>query len=172
LTYNIDTVSYAKQIREVKDMNQPLRRFGNLLSDATVLTTRWTPWLRPFVFSNQFLRVPANKVALSKADDPDWRKNWYWVVLASTENLNCRPFYTVDDQEAWWGMRTLFPLKTRLFAMRLGPSPFRLTTIDNSGLVSRPCFFNPERQDESIYVASYTTMSQWAVDSTRPITFI
>lgn len=154
--------------------NAPLQRTGNYFAEDSFFQKRWLPTLRPIDTGNidaSFLRIPADRAKESKEDDPDWRKNWYWILLGSTGGFRSKPLF-ISSVTAAFGMKTLLSLQTHLFAMRVGNRPVWVTTMDQNSRCHKPCYFNPETREETMYVVKYDVLQTWAQDSSYPITFI
>lgn len=118
-----------------------LNRFGNYLSDGPFLQKRWiiTSKKTDNLIAHEGLMVPGVRRAKSKYSDSNWRKNYNWVLLCSTGSVICYPIYS-NRPDSRYGMKLLRPIRTRMFAMRVGEKPFWLVTINSEGKVSIPKF--------------------------------
>jgi hypothetical protein len=91
---------------------------------------------------SNLLTVPKGKDSKSKQEDPNWRNHWKLILLKSTGDKVCYPqkFELSSNGRC---METMFMLRTRYFAMRVGDRPFQLITVDLDGEVHIPeiyCF--------------------------------
>lgn len=128
--------------------NQPLRRFRNYLKDGPWKQKRWFPKrkLTNYLSVCKALRLPADPNALPKNVDPDWRINWKWVLLQSTEEFSGLdivryPFY-FSRTDSNFGMRTFKPVQSKLFAMRVGDKPINVIVFDADGREYAPGFYS------------------------------
>jgi hypothetical protein len=122
--------------------NRPLLRLKNFLDDRPVLRKRWlTEAVDISIFTDSLL-IPGDRSVRTKKVDPSWRKRWSWVVL----KVDCLDAYRpiVLDRELEGRdlmLKLLFPLKTPIFALRVGPRPMRVVAVDVRGVISIPSLF-------------------------------
>ena len=97
-------------------------------------------WWRSVLVRNKLrrsLRMPFDARLRSKSDDPAWRKNWPWAIIDSGLSVPYKPLFAelLSDTFGW---QTVFPVSTRLFAMRIGPRGFELAIEDGDGDIHAP----------------------------------
>jgi len=108
--------------------NKPARRFCNYLDDGPILG-KWRRKSIEIISPNCWENIKGEAGVGDKQTDPDWRKNQPWVLLTSTGDPVCRPFFVYDRRHSVSGMLLREPLETRLFAMRIGWESFSLVTV-------------------------------------------
>ena len=151
--------------------NALITRFLNFVTEDDWLHKRWRA---PLLFSSaedlDVLKIPLVRDT-SKQVDPNWRKNQRWVLLSSLGPLECRPcvFWSKPQGEAM-AMTTWLPLKTRLFAMRVGPEHIWVDTVNEYRMVRKPSFYDPYGHDQPL-ILGYSEMKIF-VDSVGKATFV
>ncbi|MCA9355257.1 hypothetical protein KC865_01760 [Candidatus Kaiserbacteria bacterium] len=129
--------------------NHPFRRLKNLIDDGPFWRKRWVPRVLDHLVINTSLQLPRCYECKTKKEDPDWRKNWKWVLLESAGPVEYWPIYFSFIKHGF-GMGTLLPIRTRLFVMRIGDRPIELITIDNTGNVYKPEFAFLDESDKPL----------------------
>ena len=115
--------------------NNPVRRTANFLRDGSLIKKRW---MKVDVHSPQppgVLVVSGDENAIAKTVDPDWRNNWKWTLIRSMKSAYFCPMCITSPcpYPRCTGIVTLFPVKTPVFAMRVGPDTMDVISVDSFG---------------------------------------
>ncbi len=170
---------------ETMFLNHPVTRLANYFAEDDFWHKRWVPTLLPDKVREEVVRevpmlLPEDRSQRPKTKDPEWRNKWKWVLLASQGNIECCPHIVSTMRHPFVSrniicrdaVRKLNPLRTRLFAMRVGPSPTYVVTIDKKDRVYVPAIFKNLSDDKPI-ILPYAEMRTY-VDSINfgDVTFI
>ena len=155
--------------------NYPMRRAQNYFADRPFWSRRWISQpLSRIAPGFENLHVAGDPNMKPKHEDPDWRKNWGWALFESTGALETSPYFFSELKVDEVGMRLMFPIKTRHFAMRIGPDPILLLTVDrNPSWVRVPKRFEilePQAKGRNTLPAKL--LAELAKDQGLQVTFI
>ena len=134
--------------------NYPVRRLWNTLRDEPYSWNQWLVFPRDDVEFEQTLTLPNDPEAKAKEVDPNWRRNWSWILLRS---LGPEVYYPIriDLADDRFVERSYQPLYSKYFAMRIGPKPVKVVTVDLDGNFSVPEIFLCSAGQPYISSASY-----------------
>lgn len=103
-----------------------VRRALNVLADRPWHQFRWRSISEAKIdwresAHGEGLVIPGDSSQQSKTDDPDWRRNWNWVVcdLQRTTSSSKKSYLLVHTTAGYW--QTMFPVQTSRIALRVEP---------------------------------------------------
>lgn len=119
--------------------DQAALRAKNFFFDWPLHNKRWVRTFAPHE-QDHLSPLPSDVEAMPKEVDPNWRFNWKEVLLFKDGNME--PFRPIIRVGAKF-YTTVFSVKTRLFAMRVGPNAVDVQLYAKSMRYSPVGFYDP-----------------------------